>query len=283
MLFSIRKLLWVPVLVIFLGTVDDSKCHSQSESTSENFTVRSFDGGPRAAEILLQCEQVRTELRRLWLGVVERVDWQPRCEIILHPTRTHYSQAVGRHSGQTSGSSLIRFEQNRISGRRVDLLVDQTGHLTALAHELSHVVLADRFEGSLPPRWLDEGIATMADSIAKRTLHHRDCDHAVRSGTALPLAELLRLEQFATVEEIAAFYGQSLSLIHFLVEQKEPEIIVKFVETAVVRGYDCALQEHYDMESVAELERNWLAYVRTINRSERGVSPQESPAQSTAG
>ena len=73
---------------------------------------------------------------------------------------------------------------------------------TALSHELTHVVLADRFAGRQPPRWFDEGIATLADSTEKRALHHRDCCAAVRSGTFLRLVDVFRFDGFSTTEQV---------------------------------------------------------------------------------
>lgn len=138
------------------------------------------------------------------------------------------------------GSSLIRAEKGRILTRRIDLLVSEHSGLPALAHELTHVVLADRFGGRQPPRWVDEGIATMADPTEKRMLHYRDCHHALRSGTALRLIEVLDLEQFTSAQQVPAFYGQSLSLVHFLSEQVQPQTVIDFAEAAMDHGYDFA-------------------------------------------
>jgi hypothetical protein len=227
---------------------------------SKSFEVRSVAGGPAAADVLQRCERLREELQRFWLGAEAQEPWRPRCEIVVHAKRASYLQAVGREGGQTSGSSLVRFEHGRMLSRRIDLLVDNQNELPALPHELTHVVLADRFRGKQPPRWLDEGIATMADSVAKKKLHHRDCQHALKTGTALRVIDLLRLEQFTSSQQVPAFYGQSLSLVRFLSSKDEPGRVIDFVEAAVALGYDRALKAHYDIDGVASLERMWREY-----------------------
>jgi hypothetical protein len=127
----------------------------------------------------------------------------------------------------------------------------------ALAHELTHVVLADRFAGRQPPRWADEGIALLADSAEKQRLHERDCQCALRRGDAIPLVELLQLERCSSCAQVAAFYGQSRSLVAFLVRLGTPVQFVDFVERAMTQGHDSALRQTYGIESVAQLDRRW--------------------------
>jgi len=228
-----------------------------------DFIVRSHKGGPSAAKVLKSCRMLREELQLMWLGVVAADAWQPRCEINLHATLANYLQAVGRSGGKTSGSSLIQFERGRIVTRRIDLVVGQGVQLSPLSHELTHVVLADRFGGRQPPRWMDEGIATMADPLEKQALHWRDCKHALRTGTALRMFDLLTLEQFTSARQVPAFYGESLSLVRFLAEQDNPQKVVDFSEIAMDKGYDQALQKCYGIDGVAALERKWRHYATT--------------------
>lgn len=224
---------------------------------SESFLVRSFDGGPAATDVLNACESLRRALRELWLGANATTDWRPRCQVIVYSTRAAYLGAVGRGAGQTSGSSLVRFDGGRATERRIDLLAGDHGQLSALAHELTHVVLADRFGGRLPPRWLDEGVATLADSVAKQSLHRRDCLDALRTGAALRLTELFYLERFRSADQVPTFYGQSASLVRFLADRDDPERVIVFVERALDHGYDRALRDVYQIHDVSQLERMW--------------------------
>lgn len=229
----------------------------QGSHVNDNFTVRSYPRGPAAEKVLATCERLRTELRHRWLASQHEVAWRPRCEVVLHATRSAYVQSVGRGARQTNGASLIQFQGGRVSMRRLDLLVDAHGQLPALAHELTHVVLADRFSGRQPPRWVDEGIATLADSADKRMLHQRDCENALRRGSALRMVDLLTLDQLTSPEQVPAFYGQSLSLVNYLAQRDRPSRVVEFAARAMDAGYDRALREHYGIDGVAGLERQW--------------------------
>ncbi len=235
---------------------------------SDNFRIHSYRNGPHAAELATRVEKMRSELQSVWLTGGADTQWQPRCEIVLHPTRAKYQQAVGG-GAQTSGSSFIRYHRGRMQTRRIDLLVFADGTMSALPHELTHVVLADRFKGRQPPRWVDEGVATLADSHEKRRLHHRDCQSALSSGKALRMMEILNLDQFTSAEQVPAFYGQSLVLVRFLASRDDLDTIIDFAETAMDDGYNRALQTHYGIESVATLERQWRTYAKTATHSKR--------------
>lgn len=249
------------------GHAAGAETSSSLVAETANFRIHSYRNGPSAAELAERAEGMRTELQTVWLDGEADTAWRPRCEIVLHPTRAKYQQAVGG-GAQTWGSSFIRYQRGQMETRRIDLLVRANGTMSALPHELTHVVLADRFEGRQPPRWVDEGVATLADSHEKRKLHHRDCQHALHSGTALRVMELLSLERFTSAEQVPAFYGQSLVLVRFLASRDDLDTIIDFAETAMDDGYDRALQTHYGIDSVAALERQWHAYAKTATHSQ---------------
>jgi hypothetical protein len=166
------------------------------------------------------------------------------------------------------GSSIIQSDQGRVTQRRIDLLVDQHGQLTALAHELCHVVLADGFAPGKLPLWANEGIATRTDSRSKQALHQQDCRAALSQATALRMHDLLHLEQFHSPHQAPAFYGQSLSLVEFLVHRGDPIQLISFLEAATERGYDEALRQEYNIDGVAELEALWRSFaVRRVHLS----------------
>jgi hypothetical protein len=224
---------------------------------SDNFVVRCHGTDLTAAEVRNSCERLRIQLQTTWLGAASTNPWSPRCEVVLHGSRSAYQQAVGRGASQTTGSSLIRFANRRVVVRRIDLAPAAGGSASALAHEMTHVVLADRFQGRQPPRGADGGIATLSDHAEMQALHERDLRRARSSGTSFPLPDLLGLEQCSTYDQFATFYGQSLSLVEFLVRQDSPEQFVAFLELAMMQGYDQALRQTYRMENVAHLERRW--------------------------
>ena len=222
-------------------------------------------------------ERWRIHLSKKWIGADKPISsdvWRPRCEIMIHHSRTSYLAEVGRAGSQTFGSSFIRFSDNgMVSERRIDLLVDEDGILSALPHELTHVVLADRFGGKRPAPWADEGMATLADTESKLALHHRDCCRALDSGTSFRVHDLLNLRQLTRPEQMATFYGQSVSLSRFLIAKGDPQKLSHFVERALHVGYNRALLECYGIKGVHALEQQWLTYLKVRRQPIAQVAP----------
>ncbi len=247
------------LLAFALGTWLSFSLALAHSSPAANFVVRAADGRVDCEHVAQQCETLRVQLFKKW-HQSPCIPWNPRCEIVIHSTRDSYTEHVGPGSEQTNGSTLIRLGNEGVVHRRIDLLTDSSGRLTALPHELTHVVLADVFEGRKPPPWADEGIATLADSESKRSLHHRDCRDAIESGAAFRVAELLTLERLSRPEQVAAFYGQSLSLTRFLVAQNDAQELVHFIKHAMEVGYDRAVQKHYGFDTITDLELAWRRF-----------------------
>ncbi len=230
-------------------------------SSSNSFEIQSFQGGPSASRVLTLCEKLRSELSQVWGDDDVLAAWEPRCKIQLHQNRESYMQKVGVNGGQTSGCSLIRMDSGKVVCREIELVLNQHGELPALPHELTHIVLADKFRGRQPPHWIDEGIAMLADTLAKQNLHSRDCHEAILSGEALPVHQIVTMETFSSPDQMPAFYGQSLSLVRMLAERASPEKIVEFANDSIDRGFDTALKDHYSLDGIAELEKAWKNYV----------------------
>jgi hypothetical protein len=212
----------------------------------------------QAEQIAAACECVRLSLTEKWLGRKADSPWQPCCDVVVHPSQQSFISAVGGGPGQTNGCSSIRIDKGRVLARRIDLRCDNCDPLTAaLPHELTHVVLADRFPNQPVPRWADEGIALLADSATKQAGHERDLRTAVSNGTRIPLALLVRMNDYPA-GQIAAFYAQSSSVVRLLVDRSTEATFVDFVEYAMKHGYDVALQKEYGLRSIDELERLWI-------------------------
>ena len=225
---------------------------------TENFKVSSTESLSRAENLAKHAEGLRADFRRNWLGQAAGMPWTPKCEIVLHTKLGSYVSAVGRGSERTVGASLLKADNGKILRRRIDLLGGRTDFLTAaLPHELTHVVVQERFAKTSMPRWADEGIAILADPASKQRRHRNDLNNAVASGTTFPAGALLTLSEYPRPDQFGVFYGQSASLTEFLVQRKTPEEFIEFIERANLSGYDFALRTCYDITSVGELDRKW--------------------------
>jgi hypothetical protein len=225
---------------------------------TDNFRACSDESPSRAQSLARHAESLRKELRTKWLGDLREARWSPKCQILLHEELKKYVAAVGPGSERTVGSSLVKAERGQILSRRIDLLGGQSDFLSAgLPHELTHVVLKDRFVTTSIPRWADEGSAILADSTEKQGRHSADLRKALATGTAYPAVALLTLEDYPRPDRFGVFYGQSASLTEFLVKRKSPDAFVNFVGRAAVVGYDSALKTCYGIANVRELDRQW--------------------------
>jgi hypothetical protein len=198
--------------------------------------------------------------------------WQPKCQLVLHSSQSSYRRATGQGSGQTVGSTLINIRSGRVSERRIDLLVEHADQaLAALPHELTHVLLADLFPASPPPRWAEEGLALLADPADKRARHARDLRRALQSNTTLPLVRFFLDAEYPAVRDRAVFYAQSMSLTEYLVNLDSSERFIEFVETAQDVGHLPALQRVYGIRGLGELESKWLRYAASQSVTPGGV------------
>jgi hypothetical protein len=152
----------------------------------------------------------------------------------------------------------VKVAGGQITNRRVDLVGGPVQYVSAaLPHELTHVVLRDRFPTNPIPHWADEGAATLADTSDKQERHRKDLQKALADGTTLSAASLLTSDEYPRADRWGTFYGESVSLTKFLVDRDSPARFVSFVEVAASKGYDTALRETYGIKNVAELDHEW--------------------------
>jgi hypothetical protein len=225
---------------------------------TKNFFVCSDESAAHARRLAEGAEAQRVALQKLWLGAESDAAWSPRCHLVLHGTREGYVAAVGRGGQWTIGSSLVNADQGKVTGRRIDLIGGPNDFLTAaLPHELTHVVLRDRFPAEALPHWADEGTAVLADDADKQYRHACDLQQALFTRATFQAVELLNAGDYPDVSRLGTFYGQSASLVKFLIDRRGHAKFVDFLAHAGKFGYDSALAEHYSIRDVRDLDRLW--------------------------
>ena len=231
---------------------------------TDNFRVCCEGVQAPAQELARHAESLRKSLSEKWLGHEPAAPWVPKCQIALYSSQQSYVSAVGRGSERTVGSSLVDVTAGQITGRRIDLLGGGASYLSAaLPHELTHVVLKDRFPITDLPRWADEGTAILADSQAKQARHLKDLRDSLARRSTFHAATLLTMDGYPQSDQWGVFYGQSVSLVKLLTQQKPAAQFVEFIEKANSAGYDAALQECYGIRDAKELDRQWRLSVKT--------------------
>ena len=134
------------------------------------------------------------------------------------------------------------------------------------------MILADCSLGRLVPRWIDEGAALLADPAEKKLRHKAEMAGALADRSAFRVVELLTLEDYPANNRWGAFYGQSLSLVEYLTQQRSTDDFIRFVQLSFDKGYDASLREVYGLTGVADLERHW----QTKAKLPQGVASQET-------
>jgi peptidase MA superfamily protein len=223
-----------------------------------NFRILSYGQQPVAAQVGRACERLRDELVARWHTANSVPAWTPKCDVVLHPNDASYLREIGAGGVTTVASSLVDYKNGTISVRRVDVRSHNSEwQSAALPHELTHVILADCFAGHVVPRWIDEGAALLADPTEKKLRHKAEMEQAIAARSAFRVVELLTLEDYPANNRWGAFYGQSLSLVEYLTQQRSTDEFIRFVQLSFDKGYDASLREVYGLGGVAELERHW--------------------------
>ena len=212
----------------------------------------------RATAIRDHAERIRSRAFARLLGDDAPHPWLARCEIHVHPTAAAFAAAVGGAPDVARGATTFEFTGAAVSLRRIDVM-DGAGTIPdSLAHELVHVVLADRFTAGPPPRWADEGLAVLFDAPEKQRGHDEDFRAARRHGLAWKAADLLALEEYPEgSRRQRVFYGQSAALVRWLIARRDAPTFIRFLEDCPQRGIRESLERHYELRSVEDLELAW--------------------------
>lgn len=235
-----------------------------SRAETASFSIYSYDSSWPAVDVGKLAEERRSAIYQHWRGKDAPDAWQPKCLVVLHVSRGSYQSAVGRGSERTLGSSLLDIQKGVCQSRRIDLLTDSSNKITALPHELTHVIISDTFRGQRLPRWLDEGIAILADAHEKQLRHAEDWKQAKAQGRSFSVVGLVGLDDYPPASQFAAFYGGSASLTALLARRGDSTRLLKFAELSLEHGYDKALRDVYQIQGLAELERIWRQSDETV-------------------
>lgn len=218
-------------------------------------------------------EQIRGEAFALLLGESHPKPWLVRCEIHVHTSAESFEQAVGGSPADARGATSLEFSGDRVTVRRIDVMGDGDDAVPdAIDHELVHVVLADHFVHSAPPRWADEGLALLFDSAEKQRAHEADLQEGLRRGLAWSAADLLALEEYpANSARQKVFYGQSAALVRWLIERRDAATFIRFLDDAAAIGTAAALDRHYSITSLVSVSSAWkeVAPINTLGLSDR--------------
>ncbi|HUQ71058.1 MAG TPA: hypothetical protein VM165_16135 [Planctomycetaceae bacterium] len=156
----------------------------------------------------------------------------------------------------------MQFDGDRVVMRRIDLRCDASDWcVAALPHELTHVVLAERFHSRPLAPWADEGIAMLSEASLKQQQRMTDLRHALQHRPTYRIRDLLAVRQLPPAHLRDAYYGQSLALTSWMVDRATPQGFARFLQTCDTASLDEAVRQELGLNGVADLEREWQQWV----------------------
>lgn len=238
--------------------------HSQhgnwSIAESDNFRFFHRNQHEVVGRLVTVCESSRQLIRKRWLPEAGFASWTPKCDVYLYPSAQEFQQQT-RFPAASWGFADMEIGQGKVWMRRLNMRSDVESRLTAvIIHELTHIVLADRFAHQQIPRWADEGIALNSEPPQRQQDLRRWLAEEVRQGRGYSLTQLLNVKQCPQDKYLGdLFYAQSGSLIEFLI-QHQPEGehgVLRLIERTQVGGIEG--RQHND--SVTRLETVWRDWI----------------------
>jgi hypothetical protein len=131
---------------------------------------------------------------------------------------------------------------------------------STLRHELAHTVLATRFSHpNRLPAWLEEGIASRYDDETRKSQREQMVRVWVRTGRSANCAQLLMESDIKSLDETS--YVASTSLVSFLLTRGDERTLLEFGALGQHSGWDAALESHYQIRNVRELQAQWQAWL----------------------
>lgn len=234
---------------------------------TKHFEVWCHLGPLEAARLCKHCEALRANLGKVWLEGVAPPEWNARCSVVLSQNIAAYGQAVGSPGNSSVGCTTLQVRHGKVTFRRIDLRADAPSWRTsALAHEMTHVVLADRFAGKPLPLWADEGLSVLSEPESTRLKRGAALNMACRDGRTCSLTALLAQTDMPEPRLRDSFYSQSALLVALLIDQATPARFLEFLERSQRVGIDAALRDIYRIDGRTALAVLWRRQMQAASR-----------------
>lgn len=231
-----------------------------------SFRVRHRGQRARAEALARAAEAKRDEVFARWSGPPGGA-WEPKCEVVLHPTATAFATAT-RQSAQATGRATVKLDAGRAVERRIDLRADdETAGVDALPRELTYVVLADLFPSAAPPRWAEAGMAVLACSPAEVERYRQTLAKCYQGGELFPVEALFELKA-PPAERLTGFTVESVSLVAYLVKAKGERAFTAFLRDSQRYGLASALKRQYGMSDAKQLGDAWMQSELSVARAQ---------------
>jgi hypothetical protein len=131
---------------------------------------------------------------------------------------------------------------------------------SVLPHEITHTIFASHFRRPLP-RWADEGGCTTVEHPVERARQHRMLVEFLTTGRGIAFPDMFAMREYPA--DVLPLYSQGYSLARYLIERGGRHKYVNFVADGLAtENWSAALDKHYGVKSVAQMQSVWLAWVK---------------------
>jgi hypothetical protein len=231
-----------------------------------SFRVRHRGQRAQAEALARAAEAKREEVFTRWSGPPGGA-WEPKCEVVLHPTADAFAGAT-RQPARSTGRATVKLNGGRPVERRIDLRTDdETAAVDALPRELTYVVLADLFPSAAPPRWAEAGMAVLACSQAEVDRYHQTLAKCYQGGELFPVEALFDVKN-PPAERLTGFTVESVSLVAYLVKAKGERAFTAFLRDSQRYGLASALKRQYGMADAKQLGDAWMQSELSVARAQ---------------
>lgn len=218
-----------------------------AQHTTENFTA-AHASADVARQVAEAAEEARARLAERWLGHT-LPPWSERCPIAVQ---------VGPLGA--GGATTFSFDRGEVFGwkMRVQGTLERVLD-SVIPHEVNHTIFATHFRRPLP-RWYDEGASDTVEHPVERARQRQIL--AQEWNRRYRMADLFDVAEYPSdPHKIMALYSQGASVSSYLLSLHDPPTFLAFGETAHADGWNDALQKHYGIRNVNELEADWIKWV----------------------
>jgi hypothetical protein len=128
-----------------------------------------------------------------------------------------------------------------------------------LRHEMVHVLVAARFSVGVVPAFADEAAASLSDDPGRAARRREILDAMARSGQWPGLGTILTADAIGPSDETS--YAVACSLAEYLLTRGDKPTFLRFAVAGKRAGWDAALEQHYQIGSVRQLQERWREWV----------------------
>jgi hypothetical protein len=237
-------------------------------AVSENFVVKA-PTKEMAREFAELAEKFRKQKAIEWLGK-EMPPWRVRCPLDVTPLQNG-----------AEGKTVFTFDAVGTKRMEIKGPIDRMKN-SVLPHEITHTVFAYHF-GKPVPRWADEGGSVYSEDDLERRRHDRMSVQYLNAGRAFTLQTLFSMRDYPdSISEQMILYAEGYSISKYLIEQSDRMTFLNFVGDGMQIGWDKAARKHLNVNSVKELEAQWLDFLKRSASGEAVVSKSRSNADAAS-